>query len=65
MNTETRKEYQMAYRALRRWNKATYKGYSPRQTIDMFRNIRDCYSGIAFQSALISLMDSVAYAKFH
>ena len=63
-NNNFRNEYQMAYRALRRWNKAVYNGYSPRQTTDMFRNIRDSYSRPMFNAALASLMESNAYMLY-
>lgn len=59
-----RQNYEMAYRALRRWNKAAYKGYSPRQTVDMFRNIRSAYPINTFNAALVSLMESNAYVVY-
>ena len=61
-----RREYQQAYRALRRWNKAAYwHGANPRDTVTMFRNIRDAYPRTIFDKALVSLMDSNAYLMYH
>lgn len=58
-------DYQMAYRALRRWNKASWRGYNRRDTIEMFKNIRDAYPRPIFDAALISLMESNAYKIYH
>ena len=41
-----RKEYEMAYRALRRWNKAGYKGYS--STVEGFLAAKSCLLKKAF-----------------
>lgn len=64
-SNNARKEYEQVYRALRRWNKAAYKGYSPRQTTEQFRNIRSAYPRPIFDAALVSLMESNAYLIYH
>ncbi len=60
----TRKEYEMAYRALRRWNKAGHNGYSPRQLTEHYRYIRDAYNPFVFNKALVTLFNSNAYLMY-
>jgi len=56
-----RQEYEMAYRALRRWNKASYKGYSSRQANEIWENIKEAYPVNVFNAALSTLLHSNAY----
>lgn len=58
MNATTRKEYEMAYRAMRRWWKLVDSNNSPAITQaerDMFKNIVDAYDTQELKAAMDSI----------